>query len=573
MSNITINFASTSQFVILAGDTGSGKSTRSAVEAVKSINGNNVQFYSAQPRKINTVMLCQYCNVLAESKLFGYQNGDEVNIPFNAKGIFCTYGILLSKLQENSFNPIYIGLDELHEFSIEQELCLALIVKRIKDGTLTSKILLVSATLSNDEIDSYLAEFAVDKIHLGGIKHPIEERTVSTERQLLMQLEQHLLNKQRILVFLSGKGEIEQFKQLINAHILYDMETKLKDYPFHVIEAHSQVDNLAGKLEQFIGEPTLILSTDICEAGITPPSLDVVINMGKKKQVQVNSLGVNTLVEVNTSIAEDKQRKGRVGRTHPGVYYHFSTSGDKLSYPIPAIRRESIDKVQLICRNNGLSANELAFVHQPDVSKVNNADAKLIQLECLHHDLSISDIGKKVVKLPMSVELGRAFVEAEKFDCVNELIGFIAVLEVGNPWKQGQPIKRHTDKSDVLNVLLHLTNPDDNYKQSWINKIGKNIKLSIRKLTEQLGTFHTPNYQDKYEQVIKCLLYSMKPFEVLGYSRFGYQVENEQFGCISINNSSIVDVDAGDTIIGIPFQITPKNGGRPFTVLTQVSKC
>lgn len=563
--------SSNSQFVILAGDTGSGKSTLSAVEAVKQIE-DDVQFYSAQPRKINTVMLSQYCNVLADSKVFGYQNGDETSIPSSAKGIFCTYGILVNKLQDSSFNPMFIALDELHEFSIEQELCLALIVKRVKEGTLSSKVLLVSATLSNDEIDNYLSEFKVDKIHLGGIKYPIQENVISTERQLLVKIEEHLLNKQRILVFLSGKGEIKSFKQLLSAHIAYDMETKLKDYLFHVIEAHSQVDNLASKLEQYIGEPTLILSTDICEAGITPPALDVVVNMGKKKQVQVNSLGVNTLVEVNTSVAEDLQRKGRVGRTHPGIYYQFSTSGDKLPYPVPAIRRESIDKVQLICRSNGLSANNLSFVHQPEINKVDEADGKLMRLECLHQDKSISDIGKKVVKLPMSVDLGRAFIEAEKNNCINELIGFIGVLEVGSPWKHGQPIKLHTDKSDVLNILLHLNNPDENYKESWINKIAKNIKLSINKLTEQFGVNHNPDYVGKYEQVTKCLLYSFNKFEVLGYSRFGYQVQNDILGCISINRSSIVDVDSGDKVIGIPFVITPKNGGRAFTVLTQVSK-
>jgi len=558
------------QVTILRGDTGSGKSTNSMIWLVQ----EGFSIVSAQPRIINTHSLHEYCSRSIDC---GFINGDR-STNTSAPGLFVTTGILQAKLLDPTFEPDFVAIDECHEFSQQQELCLALIKKRFESGWKT-KLLIVSATLNDDEISSYFDGFTVGNVHMGGVKFPITEKHINNT-EIMSVIKSHLIQGHRILMFLSGKPEIAEWEERIKRKQSVSEQCNNPEdewnFEFKITPAHSEVENITNTIKDH-GVPEIILSTDICAAGVTPENLQVVIDLGERKQVE-ETAGIWGLRPVECSRAELDQRKGRTGRVCPGWYYLASRTpySERRQYPIPEIQRQNIQKLELDVRTVQQSCNNLSFVHQPNEDQVEQAINILSKWDLLDES-GITDLGRQVARLPIDVNLARMLLEAQSLGCTRTVILATSIMAVGR--FLNCPVSIVSDVRDceigaLMQAYKKFINDHEarnSYRESLIKKNLFAIRDRVSKLEQVVKVSLSPDKNpDKYKQALAT---TMRRFKCTGTNTFGVAFRCPETGVImNAERGSVVTCEYGDEVLGTPKIIKPRNGAREFTLLTMISK-
>jgi HrpA-like RNA helicase len=569
VSNPLDNFVSKvlqNQITILRGDTGSGKSTNSMIQLVNA----SYRVVSAQPRIINTYSLHEYCS---KSCKVGYRNGNN-QLNTTAPGQFVTTGILVNMLLDPNFEPNFVAIDECHEFSQQQELCLALIKQRLANGWKT-RVLIVSATLNDDEINSYFDGYSIGNIHMGGVKCPIVEHHLGNNKELFLSLKKHVSNGDRILIFLAGKGEIIELDHELKSYF------EVEKINVRITHCHSEVDNIHDTIKDH-GVSEIILSTDICAAGVTPENLQVVVDYGIKKEVSSVD-GIWKISPTLCSQAELDQRKGRTGRTCDGTYYLVSDTSysSRIKFPIPEIKRINVESLELSVRKINKSLRDLSFVHQPTEDAVNNAIKLLTNWNCISQDGTITNFGIEVSKLPLDTNLAVMLVKSLELGCVSTTILATSILGVGNFFKGDISVATNPVKDCDIATLMNLykrfiNNTQDrrDYQHELITKKLFQIKDNVTKLTQLISTNNIVSKDSNPENYKQALATTMRKYRYVGGSRHGNNFRCMETGVIvtAERNSVVSSLNIDDEVVGIPRSIKPRNGGREFTVLTSISK-
>jgi HrpA-like RNA helicase len=554
------------QITILRGDTGSGKSTNSMIQLVNA--GYNI--ISAQPRIINTYSLHEYCSKQCK---VGYRNGN-ASFNTNAPGMFVTTGVLVNQLLDPTFEPDFVAIDECHEFSQQQELCLALIKQRLANGWKT-RVLIVSATLNDDEINSYFDGYSIGNIHMGGVKCPIVEHHLGNNKELFLSLKKHVSNGDRILIFLAGKGEIIELDHELKSYF------EVEKINVRITHCHSEVDNIHDTIKDH-GVSEIILSTDICAAGVTPENLQVVVDYGIKKEVSSVD-GIWKISPTLCSQAELDQRKGRTGRTCDGTYYLVSDTSysSRIKFPIPEIKRINVESLELSVRKINKSLRDLSFVHQPTEDAVNNAIELLTKWGCIDELGAITNFGIEVSKLPLDTNLAVMLVKSLELGCVSTTILATSILGVGNFFKGDISVATNPVKDCDIATLMNLykrfiNNTQDrrDYQHELITKKLFQIKDNVTKLTQLISTNNIVSKDSNPENYKQALATTMRKYRYVGGSRHGNNFRCMETGVIvtAERNSVVSSLNIDDEVVGIPRSIKPRNGGREFTVLTSISK-
>jgi ATP-dependent RNA helicase DHR2 len=242
-----------------------------------------------------------------------------------------------------------------------------------------------------------------------------------------------------ILVFLTGQDTIESLEKLVNDYA----QGMDKDVPkllclplFAALPQHAQ---------QLIFTPTpprtrkIILATNIAETSVTVPGVRFVIDSGKSKIKQFrNRLGLESLLVKPISKSAAIQRRGRAGREAPGQCYRLYTEEGYEAMEertIPEILRCDLSHAILTMKARGVDdVVNFPFLDRPYREALEKALLQLLHLGCLNENGSISDLGLKVAKLPLTPTLGRVLVEAARpeRDCLTEVIDIISALSVEN---------------------------------------------------------------------------------------------------------------------------------------------
>jgi HrpA-like RNA helicase len=551
------------QITILRGDTGSGKSTNSMIQLVNA----GYRVISAQPRIINTYSLHEYCSKQCK---VGYRNGNN-QLNTTAPGQFVTTGILVNMLLDPVFEPDFVAIDECHEFSQQQELCLALIKQRLANGWKT-RVLIVSATLNDDEINSYFNSYSIGNIHMGGVKYPIHEHHLGNNTDLFLSLKKHISLGDRVLIFLAGKGEIIELDHELKSYF------EIEKINVRITHCHSEVDNIHDTIKDH-GVSEIILSTDICAAGVTPENLQVVVDYGIKKEVSSVD-GIWKISPTLCSQAELDQRKGRTGRTCNGTYYLVSDTSysSRIKFPIPEIKRINVESLELSVRKIGKSLSDLSFVHQPSDESIANAIKLLTNWNCISQDGTITNFGIEVSKLPLDTNLAVMLVKSLKLGCTNSVILATSILGVGNFFKGDISVATNPVKDCDIATLMNLykrfiNNSQDrrDYQHELVSKKLFQIKDNVTKLTQLIGSVSKDSNPENYKV---CLATTMRKYRYVGGSRYGNNFICLETGVIvtAERNSVVSSLQIDDEVVGIPRTIKPRNGGREFTVLTSISK-
>jgi ATP-dependent RNA helicase DHR2 len=472
--------------LVLTGETGSGKSTQ-VPQFLLSEPWCTKTIAITQPRRVAAISLAR--RVAEEmGSLMGNQSpaakvGYSVRFD-NATGPgtrvkFLTEGMLLQEMLRDPEMSQYsaVVVDEVHERSVNVDLILGFLrnlvfgVEKTKKRKSPLKVVVMSATADVEALVSFFGdefntpiedgktnagnseakkatqelESQVSTCFVEGRQYPVKTVYLSEPTQdwvesalkIIFQIHYREPLPGDILVFLTGQDTIEGLEKLINEYAQgMDSDVpKLLALPlFAALPQH---------LQQLIFMPTpyrtrkVILATNIAETSVTVPGVRYVIDCGKSKIKQFrNRLGLESLLVKPISKSAAIQRKGRAGREAAGQCYRLYTEKGYESMDertIPEILRCDLSHAILTMKARGTDdVLNFPFLDRPPREALEKALLQLLHLSALEETGTISEMGLKIAKLPLTPTLGRVLVEAAARDCLLDVIDIISALSVEN---------------------------------------------------------------------------------------------------------------------------------------------
>jgi len=488
------------QVVVLAGETGSGKSTQLPKLCLAAGRGRAGLIGCTQPRRVAARSVARRVADELGSELGGLV-GYQVRFADRASERtlikFMTDGILLAETQGDPWLNAYdtIIIDEAHERSLNIDFLLGYL-KRLLARRRDLKLIVTSATIDTARFAAHFGNAPV--VEVEGRSYPVEvrwrppvadsagagrERAASAaERNIPTQVEQIVAAVEEItredprgdaLIFLSGEREIR------------DTHLALTRRNFRATEVLALYARLSAAEQDRVFKPgaarRIVLATNVAETSLTVPRIRYVIDTGTarvKRYSPRNQLERLHIEPISQAAAE--QRKGRCGRIGPGVCLRLYGEEDFQSrpkYSDPEILRSSLAGV--ILRMLSLKLGEVEhfpFVEAPNPRAIGDGWRRLLELGavCMTADdqkaaihgrtsqYELTDIGRRMSTLPIDVALARMLVEAQRLGVARELLILVAFLSIQDPRERPPDARQAADaahaqfvdaKSDFVGVL------------------------------------------------------------------------------------------------------------------------
>ncbi|HYF55174.1 MAG TPA: ATP-dependent helicase HrpB [Salinarimonas sp.] len=307
--------------------------------------------------------------------------------------------------------------DEYHERSLDADLGLALALDA--QGALREdlRLLPMSATLDGARVAALLGGAPV--IESRGRAHPVETRHLGRDphRRIEEGVADAVMRALRaepgsILVFLPGQGEIRRVEALL-AERIADPAVDLA--PLYGAMDRAEQDRAVEPARP--GRRKVVLATSIAETSLTIEGVRVVIDSGLARvPVYEPDIGLTRLATVRVSRAAADQRRGRAGRTEPGICYRLweeAATGSLEPYHRPEILSADLSPLLLDCAAWGVSdPATLPFLDPPPAPALKEARALLAEIGALDGDGRITPTGRRLRALPLPPRLARMVVEA-----------------------------------------------------------------------------------------------------------------------------------------------------------------
>jgi len=431
--------------LIIAGETGSGKSTQLPKLCLAAGQGIFGQIAHTQPRRIAARAIS---NRLAEELKLELGAGVGYRVRFDERTSPADYirvltdGMLLAEAQSDPFLNQYdtIIIDEAHERSLNIDFLLGML-RQLLDKRKDLKLIITSATIDTEKFARHFSDAPI--VNVSGRTYPVEVRYQPPEDEKTrsdQQTNQAILNavqnlfKQRpghTLVFLPGEREIHEAQRFLERQLKSGIEV----LPLYARLARAQ----QAKLFRPSHTTRIILSTNVAETSLTLPGIDYVIDSGLARISRYNpGRRVNTLPIERISKAAADQRKGRCGRVKAGICVRLFSEEDFLSredYTAPEILRTALTGVVLSLKSRRLGEPEaFPFIDPPERKQWNAAHQELKILGALDDENRMSKIGLALARLPVDPRIGRMLYAAgEAENCLTEMIILAASLEIQDP--------------------------------------------------------------------------------------------------------------------------------------------
>ena len=350
-----------------------------------------------QPRRLPCSSICKRVNETmmtnkTETKLAGWAvSGVECNT--QAPILYLTDGLLKERLLHDAnlirnetkiTKSVVFFIDEVHERSVNIDLCLALIARLLTEKAYVKtkvKIIISSATLdlSVPTLFRQIPQLKVNefKMPLLGTLYPVT--IFKRPNQNILDLVQDLCKKRQrhdqILCFVSSVAEVNQCSKLLG-EISHGTIVA-----FPLIQSQSAIEQ-----EKYIEQGSIFFSTTVAETSLTFPSLKYVIDTGLIN-IPIYDPGTKqtTLKEIRAAESTIKQRLGRLGRTKPGEYYAlYDFNAEEKKYPTPQICQSELVNVEFSLRKslvrNGLNYMKKFLPDSPSSPAINGAMEELKRL-------------------------------------------------------------------------------------------------------------------------------------------------------------------------------------------------
>ncbi len=407
---------------VLVAPPGAGKSTRVPLVLMEESWSGTGKILVLEPRRIAARAVAdRMAKTLGEEVggrvglrvRFGSKVSARTRVEVVTEGIF-TRMILDDPTLEGVAAVLF---DEFHERSLDADLGLALALDT--QGALRDdlRILVMSATLDGARVAALLGGAPV--VESAGRAFPVVTRHVG--RDPAARLEDEVARTVRralaeesgsALVFLPGAAEIRRTAELLAATV--------KDPAVDIVPLFGALDRAEQDRAIEPAAPSrrkLVLATSIAETSLTIEGVRIVVDSGLARVPRFEpDLGLTRLETVRVSRAAADQRRGRAGRTEPGVCYRLweeAQEGAFPAYQTPEILAADLSSLLLDCAAWGVTdPAALAFLDPPPKPAVAEARALLMSLGGLDADGRITEEGKRLRALPLTPRLGRMVVDA-----------------------------------------------------------------------------------------------------------------------------------------------------------------
>ncbi|MDQ8698999.1 ATP-dependent helicase HrpB [Hyphomicrobium sp. LHD-15] len=309
--------------------------------------------------------------------------------------------------------------DEFHERSLDADLGLALALDAQKSLRTDLRLLVMSATLAGDRVAELLDNAPI--IESAGRSFPVETRYVGKNPAL--RLEDRMADAidralraegGSILAFLPGQGEIHRTEERLRERI--DPATTILAPLYGALDRREQDQAIEPAPP---GKRKVVLATSIAETSLTIEGVRVVVDCGTARVPRFDpDVGVTRLQTVRVSRASADQRRGRAGRTEPGVCYRLWDEAETSSLPAfgePEIRSADLAPLLLDCAEWGVTdPRTLAWLDPPTPAAIEAAHEELETLGALDASGRMTETGRALRALPLPPRLAAMLIASAK---------------------------------------------------------------------------------------------------------------------------------------------------------------
>jgi len=455
-----IRAISNNQVVIIAGETGSGKTTQLPQICLSMGRGIGGFIGHTQPRRIAARSVAQRIAEELNSELgnlVGYKVRFTGEVRPESYIKLMTDGILLAEMQRDHFLNQYdtLIIDEAHERNLNIDFILGYL-KTLLPKRRDLKLIVTSATIDTQRFSDHFDGAPI--IEVSGRTYPVEVRYRPLEeaeelddqgnkiQNAILGAIQELDKKARgdILVFLSGERDIRDISQYLKKQLDHKSNEILPLYARLGAKDQNRVFQSSKKRR-------IILSTNVAETSLTVPGIKYVIDTGKARINRYNyKTKVQRLPIEKISQSNADQRKGRCGRVSEGICIRLFSEEDFQSRPMfadPEIKRVNLASVILRMKVLRLGhIEEFPFLEPPDQRYIKDGYKLLNELLAIDHHHKLTNIGYQLARMPVDPKIGRMLIEAAKRAALRELLVIASALSVQDPRERPHEFSEAADK-------------------------------------------------------------------------------------------------------------------------------
>ena len=507
------------QVIVVAGETGSGKTTQLPKMCLELGFGNLGMIGHTQPRRIAARSVAARIAEELETELgglVGYKVRFNDQISDDTQIKLMTDGILLAEIQNDRFLNQYscLIIDEAHERSLNNDFILGYL-KQLLPRRRDLKLIITSATIDVERFSKHFNNAPI--IEVSGRTYPVEVRYRPVVEEDDQDQLQGILNavdelqaegRGDILIFMNGEREIRDTAEALQKQNLKHTEILPL---FARLSAQEQ-----NKIFHPSGLNRIVLATNVAETSLTVPGIKYVIDPGTARisrysyRTKVQRLPIEPI-----SQASANQRKGRCGRVSEGICIRLYSEEDFNSRPEftdPEILRTNLASVILQMTALGLDDIEaFPFVDAPDKRHIQDGIKLLEELGAFEmvrtkagEKRQLTAVGRQLAQLPVDPRLAKMLLSAVSQGALYEVMIIVAALSIQDPRERPQEKQQASDekhrrfadkKSDFL-AFLNLWR----YLQEQQKELSKNqFRRQCQK--DFLNYLRIREWQDIYHQI------------------------------------------------------------------------
>lgn len=491
------------QVVILAGETGSGKTTQLPKICLDIGRGILGQIGHTQPRRIAASTVA---NRIAEELKVALGTAVGFQVRFTDQSLptshikLMTDGILLAEIQNDPLLLRYdtLIIDEAHERSLNIDFLLGYI-KQILPKRPDLKVIITSATIDLQRFSRHFNDAPI--LEISGRTYPVEilyrpwAGELEDQSEAIIQAIEEILTLPNssngdILVFLPGEREIRETALAIRKREFAHLEVLPLYARLSLAEQSRVFQSHRGR--------RVVLATNVAETSITVPGIGYVIDPG---YARISRYSVRTKVQrlpiEPISQASANQRAGRCGRVSNGVCIRLYSEEDFIQRPEftdAEILRTNLASVVLQMLHLGIGdIRKFPFVEAPDSKFISDGYRLLEELQAVTPKGQLTPLGRQIASLPLDPRIARMILEAHKLGSLREVLIIAAALTVQDPRerpadKQQAADEKHRrfwdENSDFL-AYLNLWNYAEQQRQDlsqnqWRKQSAKEFLSHLR---------------------------------------------------------------------------------------------
>ncbi len=501
------------QVVIIAGETGSGKTTQIPKICMNSGRGIRGLIGHTQPRRIAArSVAARIAEEIGEQtgQQIGYQVRFTDNTSEQSRVKVMTDGILLAEVQHDRFLDRYdtIIIDEAHERSLNIDFLLGYL-RQLLPKRPDLKVIITSATIEVERFSEFFDKAPV--IEVSGRTYPVDVRYrpltgdeddrdqgwTDSVLGALDEIEQYERSQKQppgdVLVFLPGEREIRNLSKVLRHVDLRHTE---------VLPLYSRLSNAEqNRVFQSHKGRRIVLSTNVAETSLTVPGIRYVIDTGVARisRYSVRSK-IQRLPVEPISQASANQRAGRCGRVAPGICFRLYDETDFINrpeYTDPEILRTNLASVILQMATSGLGEiRQFPFLEAPDKRQVNDGYKLLEELGAVDDKRRVTRLGRTMARLPLDPRLARMLVTAAELGSLAETLVIIAGLSIQDPRERPQDKQQAADQAHapfndkesdfvtLLNIWNFYEEQRQELSQNQLKKVCQKSFLSWMRMRE-----------------------------------------------------------------------------------------